>query len=92
MKFFSLYRVELRRLLLTKFIWLISALCLLTPLLGYTIYTPSLLSAMSGLYIGNPVSAGTTFDGVLWAVAAIFEANRQRRSGKIGRASCRERV
>ena len=81
MKFFSLYRVELRRLLLTKFIWLISALCLLTPLLGYTIYTPSLLSAMSGLYIGNPISAGTTFGGVLWAVAAIFEANRQRRSG-----------
>lgn len=81
MRFFSLYRVELRRLVLTKWIWLISALCLLTPMLGYTVYMPSLSSAMSGLYIGNPVSAGTTFGGVLWAVAAVFDVNRQRRSG-----------
>ena len=81
MRFFSLYRVELRRLLLTKRIWLISTLCLLTPLLGYTVYKPSLSSAMSGIYIGNPVSAGTVFGAVLWAVIAILEANRQRRSG-----------
>lgn len=81
MRFFSLYRVELRRLLLTRFIWLVSALCLLTLLLGYTVYTPSLSHTMSGLYIGNPVSAGTTFGAVLWAVAAVFETSRQHRSG-----------
>ncbi len=82
MRFFSLYRVELRRLLLTKFIWLISALCLCSPLLGYTVYKPVTLSeTMSGLYIGNPVLAGTAAGAVLWAVLAVFEADRQRRSG-----------
>ncbi len=81
MRFFSLYRVELRRLLLTKQIWLISALCLCSPLLGYTVYKPITLEAMSGLYIGNPVLAGTAAGAVLWAVAAIIEGDRQRRSG-----------
>lgn len=80
MRFFSLYRVELRRLLLTKPIWLISALCLCTPLLGYTVYTPVLGAAMSGLYIGNPVLAGTAAGAVLWAVIAIIEGDRQHRS------------
>lgn len=81
MRFFSLYRVELRRLLLTKFIWLISALCLCSPILGYTVYKPVTAEAMSGLYIGNPVLAGTAAGAVLWAVIAVFEADRQRRSG-----------
>jgi len=81
MRFFSLYRVELRRLLLTKQIWLISALCLCSPLLGYTVYKPIIMEAMSGLYIGNPVLAGTTAGAVLWAVIAIVEGDRQHRSG-----------
>ncbi|MDE7193175.1 MAG: hypothetical protein K2O14_04315 [Oscillospiraceae bacterium] len=81
MRFFSLYRVELRRLLLTRFIWLISALSLCSPLLGYTVYKPVTAGAMSGLYIGNPVLAGTAAGAVLWAVIAIVEGNRQRRSG-----------
>lgn len=81
MRFFSLYRVELRRLLLTKYIWLISALCLCSPLLGYTVYKPITMEAMSGLYIGNPVLAGTAAGAVLWAVIAIVEGDRQRRSG-----------
>lgn len=82
MSFFSLYRVELRRLLLTKFIWLISALCLLTLILGYTVYKPVVgVESLSGLYIGNPVLAGTAAGAVLWAVITVFEADRQRRSG-----------
>lgn len=86
MRFFSLYRVELRRLLLTKFIWLISALCLCSPLLGYTVYKPIITpeydaASMSDLYIGNPVLAGTAAGAVLWAVIAIIEGDRQRRSG-----------
>ena len=86
MRFFSLYRVELRRLLLTKFIWLISALCLCSPLLGYTVYKPVTAEyytaeSMSDLYIGNPVLAGTAAGAVLWAVIAIVEGDRQRRSG-----------
>lgn len=86
MRFFSLYHVELRRLLLTKFIWLISALCLCSPLLGYTVYKPVTAAeysaeSMSDLYIGNPVLAGTAAGAVLWAVIAIIEGDRQRRSG-----------
>lgn len=81
MRFFSLYRVELRRLLLTRFIWLIFALCLCSPILGYTVYKPVIMEGMSGLYIGNPVLAGTAAGAVLWAVITIVESDRQRRSG-----------
>lgn len=81
MSFFSLYRVELRRLLLTKQIWLIAALCLCTPLLGYTVYSPVVWETTSGLYIGNPVLAGTAAGAILWAIIAIVEGSRQRRSG-----------
>lgn len=81
MRFLSLYRVELRRLLLTKQIWLISALCLCTPMLGYTVYFPVGSVTMTALYIGCPVLAGTAAGSVLWAIAAIAVASRQFRSG-----------
>lgn len=81
MRHLSLYRVELRRLLLTKRIWLVAALSLLTPIIGYFSYSPSPSTAMSGRYIGNPVGAGTLFGAVLWAVIAVLEADRQHRSG-----------
>lgn len=80
MRFFSLYRVELRRLLLTKRIWLISALCLCAPLLGYTVYDAVNLTSMTGIYIGNPILAGTVAGAVLWSVIAIAEGNRPHRS------------
>ncbi|MDE7133282.1 MAG: hypothetical protein K2O65_16085 [Lachnospiraceae bacterium] len=81
MRFLSLYRVELRRLILTKQIWLISAICLCVPMLGYTVYIPVRSVTMTALYIGNPVLAGTAAGSVLWAIAVIADASRQFRSG-----------
>lgn len=81
MRLFSLYRVELRRLLLSKFTWMITILCLLTPLLGYTIYPITGVSIMSNRYIANSVLAGTTFGAVLWAILTVFETSRLHRSG-----------
>ena len=81
MRLFSLYRVELRRLLLSKFTWMITILCLLTPLLGYTIYPITGVSIMSDRYIANPVLAGTTFGAVLWAILTVLETSRLHRSG-----------
>lgn len=80
MRLFSLYCVELRRLLLSKFTWMITILCLLTPLLGYTIYIITDVSIMSNQYIANPVLAGTTFGAVLWAALTILETSRLHRS------------
>lgn len=81
MKFFSLYRVELRRLVLSKAFWGMAVLCLCTPLLGYSVYTPCSLDIMSCIYIANPVLAGTAAGAVLWAVFVIFESGRLHRSG-----------
>lgn len=80
-RFFSLYRVELKRLLLTKQMWLIFVLCLFSPLLGYSVYKPVSMDSMLGDYISNPVLAGTSVGAILWAIIAIVEADRQRRSG-----------
>lgn len=81
MRLFSLYRVELRRLLLSKFTWMIIIFCLLTPLLGYTVYPIAGVSIMSDRYIANPVLAGTTFGAVLWAILTVLETSRLHRSG-----------
>lgn len=83
MKGVSLYRVELRRLALSKVFWGIAVLCLCAPLLGYSVYTPCVYSGniMSCIYIANPVLAGTTVGAVLWAVFVIFETSRLHRSG-----------
>lgn len=81
MRLFSLYRVELRRLLLSKMIWVIAILCMLAPLLGYSFYIASDSRVMSGRYIANPVLAGTTVGAILWAVVTIFETDRLHRNG-----------
>lgn len=78
---FSLYRVELRRLLLSKSAWAVTALCLLAPLLGYALPYFSDSRTMSGRYIANPVLAGTAAGAVFWAVLAIMEADRPHRAG-----------
>lgn len=80
-KLFSLYRVELRRLLLSKIVWSITVLCLLAPLMGYLLPFFSDSRTMSGRYIANPVLAGTMTGAVLWAILTIIEADRLHRSG-----------
>lgn len=77
MKFFSLYRVELRRLALSKFVWVIAALSLLSPLFGYSIFLQTLSnSTMTNQYIANPIMAGTVIGAILWALLAILESDR----------------
>lgn len=80
MKLLSLYRVELRRLVLSKFTWVIAALSLCGPLFGYSILQHSSSQVMSGKYIANPVLAGTVIGAVLWAVLALLESDRMHRA------------
>ncbi|MBQ7944523.1 MAG: hypothetical protein IJ326_10745 [Lachnospiraceae bacterium] len=80
MKLISLYRVELRRLLLSKGVWLVAVLSLCAPLLGYSLYPSIWMESMTGDYIGNPVLAGTTVGAVFWAVLAMKESNRVYRN------------
>lgn len=80
-KISNLYYVELRRLILSKSMWLILLLCIVSPLMGYTIYTPcSPGDAISNQYIANPVLAGTILGAVLFAVITIVETDRLHRS------------
>ncbi len=77
MKFFSLYRVELRRLTLSKFVWVTAALSLCGPLFGYTLFLQVLFSGtMTNQYIANPVLAGTVIGALLWAILALLESDR----------------
>lgn len=76
MSVLSLYLLELRRLAQRKPIWLITVLCLCTPLLGYTVYQPAMEDILSDQYIANPVLAAAFMGAVIWAAAAIMEGNR----------------
>lgn len=81
MKLFSLYRVELRRLALSKFVWMIALLSLCAPLFGYSLFLQTLSnSTMVNQYIANPVLAGAVIGAVLWAVLALLESDRLYRA------------
>lgn len=80
MKFLSLYRVELRRLSLSKFTWVIGFLSLCTPMLGYSIYITTSPLPMTGKYIANPVLAGTVMGAILWSVLTMLEMDRVYRT------------
>ena len=81
MRLISLYRVEFKRLVFSKVLWIIMALCLCAPLLGYSVFAMSFSEVMSGKYIANPVLAGTTIGAVLWAVFTVIESDRLHRTG-----------
>lgn len=81
MKFVSLYRVELRRLLLSRAVLAAALLSMLSLPLGNLLFVYSTSRAMSDYYILTPVLAGTTAGAVLWAVVMIMEADRLQRSG-----------
>ena len=79
MSLISLYRVELRRMFLSRWIW-VGALCgILTPLLG--VIGNETLPSVSSRYIANPVLTATAVSAMLWAVLIILEASRLHRSG-----------
>ena len=76
----SLYRVELRRLALSKYSWIAASLCLCAPLLGYSMYQMSSAIITTNQYIVNPVLAGTTIGALLWALLALLETDRVYRA------------
>lgn len=79
MKLISLYRVELRRLLLSRLVWCAGLLGMCAPLLGYLVVEYN--GGMSDIYIANPVLAGTSVGAVIWAVVMMIETSRLQRSG-----------
>lgn len=81
MKLFSLYYVELKRLLRSKLVLITAVLCLLSLFLGNYLYTFSGSRVMSSRYIAIPVVTETMVSAVLWAAVALIEADRLYRSG-----------
>ena len=80
MSLFSLYRVELRRLALSKYTWIVAALSLCAPFFGYSLLQQSDPSTMNGRYIANPVLAGAIIGAVLWAILTVLECDRIHRA------------
>ena len=81
MKTLSLLRVELRRLALSKFVWVIAALSLCSPLFGYKLFQQVYYTAtMTSYYVANPVLAGAAIGGVLWALLSLLESDRVYRA------------
>jgi len=72
---FSHYRVELKRLALSKFTWVAAVFSLCSPLLGYWMQLSN-PDVMTGQFIANPVLAGTIVGAVIWALLIIVESNR----------------
>ena len=82
MRIFSLYRVELRRLLLLKTVWVAAFLCFLSLILGYSLlYQTDSVESMSMQFIANGVLGAATVGAVIWAVIMLLEASRPGRSG-----------
>jgi hypothetical protein len=80
LRLFSLYRVELRRLALSKYTWVIAALSLCAPLFGYHIYIQTNTVVTTGKYISSPVLAGAVIGAILWAVLTLLESDRVYRA------------
>lgn len=80
MRLFSLYRVEFRRLLLSRTAAIAAILSILSLPLGNLLTAFSGGRSMSAHYILTPVLTGTTAGAIVWAVVMILEADRLQRS------------
>ncbi len=77
MKLFSIYLVELRRLILSKFVWFTTALSFCSLLYGYVITSKGYEdSTMTNQYIAQPILTGAAIGAVLWAILALLESDR----------------
>ena len=83
MNFLSYLRVELRRIFLSRNTWVVAALTLIVPLVGYGLYQPATQLAVtrSGEFIGNPTLAGAIGGVILFALLTLFELDRVHKSG-----------
>lgn len=82
------FRLELARLLRSRFTWLTAALTILSPLAGLTVYRPvwsvsgeQYVTTMGGMYLANPALAGGLMGAVLFASLTAWELDRVRRGG-----------
>ena len=72
------YRVELHRLVLSPFSWLIFAASLAAPM-GNFIYVMG--DTMSSIYLAKPVASGAVAGTILFTILTLFELDRTHRSG-----------
>lgn len=81
MSFLSYYRVETLRLFRAKTTWLVIALTLAAPLLGYSVLTRTYSETRAAQLIANPVLAGALVGTVLWALLSLYELDRVHKAG-----------
>ncbi len=80
MKTIRLFPLELRRLLSSRFTWLVSGLTALSPLLGFTLYKPADSTTMLSLFLANPSLAGGAAGGILFGLLTVYELDKAGRS------------
>lgn len=74
-KFFSLLRVEIGRLLCRRLTWWFLLLTVASPFMGLFFYCP-IKGSVTGTYLGNPVLAGALIGAVLFALLTALELDR----------------
>lgn len=80
MKTIRLFTLELRRLLQSRFTWLIVTLTMISPVMGMIFYKRATASTMLSMYLANPAIAGGVVGGILFGLLTIFELDRAARS------------
>ncbi|MDO5558997.1 MAG: hypothetical protein Q4F95_05305 [Oscillospiraceae bacterium] len=80
MKLLSIYKLELKRLMLSKPVWLVCILCLFSPLSGYLYYKRTWTgdAMLTQLYIAYPVLTAALVGSLLFGCISIYDAGRIR--------------
>lgn len=76
MNMLKLLPLELKRLLQSRFTWLVIALTAFSPVLGLVLYKPASATTMLSIYLANPAIAGGAAGGILFGVLTICEWDR----------------
>ena len=79
MKTLQLLFLEWKRLLQSRFTWLIVGLTLLSPLAGWILYKPATASTMLSMHLANPAIAGGVVAGSLFGVLTVYTLDRTAR-------------
>ena len=82
------FRLELARLLKSRWTWLTIVMTMVSPVVGLTLYRPlfstsstEYITTMTGIHMANPALAGGLVGAVLFAVFTIWELSRVESSG-----------
>ena len=79
MNMLKLLPLELKRLLQSRFTWLVIALTAFSPVLGLVLYKPASATTMLSIYLANPAITGGAAGGILFGVLTICEWDRAAR-------------